>query len=199
MLAIKLHKNPRPYLGYHSYMVPIMNWSVGERFLRNWLPVLNYDNRSGRNNKIHYISLVRIPPDTRLAISPDYAHFHFEYPPFREHGQENQYWCEADGIVSKAEYERQAPEKKNDYWLRPGREWYAKWKDPQPSDYKNGEKRIGMTRIVPEIVLGQTLSERHILWTKDFRLLYHGNKKNTRHTGRKAKHRPSRPRDWEVD
>ena len=171
MLAIKLHKKLTPFLGVGSHLVPIMSWHAGERFVRNWVPILNRRNRHRPNNQVHYITLVRILDSTRLTLNTDWIHKDDNYQPFADLLQNS--YTEPDG------------------WCISGKDWYGRWTDPLPSEYRMENPRIGMMRCVPEIILGEKIPDSCVLWTKDYRLLYHGNKK-ARQDSRKAKHRNAR-------
>ena len=57
---------------------------MGERFLRNWVPMINRQNRWRPNNQIHYITLVRILESTRLTLNPDWARKDDNYEPFAD-------------------------------------------------------------------------------------------------------------------
>ena len=54
MLAIKLHKGPKPWLGKGSFLIPIIDWKSGRVQIRTWL-------RWGKRTR--FLSLVRIPED----------------------------------------------------------------------------------------------------------------------------------------
>ncbi len=178
MLAIKLHKKPTPFLGMGSHLIPIMSWQTGERFVRNWVPMLNRQNRHRPNHLIHYITLVRILDSTHLTLNSDWIHKDDNYQPFADLLQNS--YTESDG------------------WCISGKDWYGRWIDPLPSEYRMDNPRIGMMRCVPEIILGEKLADSCILWTKDYRLLYHGNKK-AREESRKAKHREAWRGRWNDD
>ena len=60
MLAIKLHKKPKPFLGQGSYLVTVPFLEKAHRDVRNWIAMLNHHNRFFPNNKILYVTLVRI-------------------------------------------------------------------------------------------------------------------------------------------
>lgn len=69
MLAIELHKSPPLFWAW------AVIWSqsclgAGERFVRNWVPMLNRQNRHRPNNQIHCITLVRVQDSTRLTLRP---------------------------------------------------------------------------------------------------------------------------------
>ena len=59
MLAVKLHRNPRPRLVTESCLVPIVDWKSGQVQIRTWLKWSRRDR---------YMTLVRIPSDHPVRI-----------------------------------------------------------------------------------------------------------------------------------
>jgi hypothetical protein len=85
MLAVKLHKHKRPYLGKGSYLIPILDWGKNKLFINDWIRILR-TMRSG-NNKINYITLVKIPDDHPVFLAEDWIKKLFwgiEFKPLRE-------------------------------------------------------------------------------------------------------------------
>jgi hypothetical protein len=198
MLAIKLHKKPVPFLGRGSHLIPIMSWPVGERFLRNWVPMLNRQNPWRPNNQIHYITLVRIQDSTRLTLNPDWAHKDDSYEPFADlpqkcYFEEDEWrWVDKDANGFPCRPTKQPRFR----WEMAGKEWFGQWIEPELCQHQDTKEPIGMRRSLPEIILGEKLDDRCILWTKDFRLLYQGNAK-AKGESRKAKHKKRRMANWE--
>lgn len=83
MLAIKLHRTPKPRLGKDSCLVPIVDWRSGQVQIRTWL-------RS--NKRYQYMTLVKIPPGHPVRLCFTYGASNFikrvvwssEYRPLRE-------------------------------------------------------------------------------------------------------------------
>lgn len=72
MLAVKLHRKERPWLGRGSYLVPIFNWDIGYVQVRKWIRVLNNENRNCPNHHIRYMTQVRIPGEHVVALHEDW-------------------------------------------------------------------------------------------------------------------------------
>lgn len=89
MLAVKLHKIRKPYLGNGSYVVPLFNWKSGESLVRLWSRVLNRSNRGMPNDKVRFMTLVRIPDDLPVSLHNDWINKTFEFLPWKEHPREN--------------------------------------------------------------------------------------------------------------
>jgi hypothetical protein len=87
MLAVKLHRTPRPRLVRASCLVPIVDWRSGRVQIQTWLRWAKRDR---------YMTLVRIPADhpVRICISVGNSDFikqvvwPFEFRPLREWPQE---------------------------------------------------------------------------------------------------------------
>jgi len=73
MLAVKLHKEKKPFLGAKSYLIPIINWKKGKTQIKNWVTLLNDHGGKNPNNRINYISLAKIPDDHPEFISCDWS------------------------------------------------------------------------------------------------------------------------------
>ena len=161
MLAVKLHKRKRVFLGRGSYFVPILNWETGRVYVRNWIQILNRSNRSGRNNCIRFISLIKLPGNCRVGLFDDWFNFGLstfhEVPTFREVEQE---------IKSK---------------LYRWREFHSSRISAAGMDYCDPGKDIpSMSWEVPELILGEALPRACVKWTKDIRLLHRGDKRKMR-------------------
>lgn len=74
MLAVKLHKTKRPWLGRGSYLVPVLDWKTGSVQIHNWVRVLDVSRRERRpNTTIRYMTLCRIPSRHPVALFNDWA------------------------------------------------------------------------------------------------------------------------------
>jgi len=84
MLAIKLHKTPRPPLVRAAFLIPIVDWTSGRRQVKNWM--------RWRSDRDRYMTLVRIPEDHPVSIRFSYGESNFikaiawpkEFKPLRE-------------------------------------------------------------------------------------------------------------------
>jgi len=83
MLAVKLHKRKRPGLKKGSYLIPILTWESGKRVVKNWINILDYHNQRRRNNRIRYITLVKIPDNHPVYLASDWDQKYFEPVEFR--------------------------------------------------------------------------------------------------------------------
>ena len=81
MLAVKLHKHKKPWLGKYSHLVPILSWNTGKTYITRWIYVLNHQNRTRPNNRIRYITLVKIPDDHPVILAK-YWYLTDLYAPF---------------------------------------------------------------------------------------------------------------------
>jgi hypothetical protein len=87
MLAVKLHRNPKPWLGKESFLIPIVDWKSGRHHVRTWL---RWEHRD------RYLTLVRIPDDHPVSIRFTYGASNFikavawptEFKPLREWPQD---------------------------------------------------------------------------------------------------------------
>lgn len=65
MLAVKMHKRRRPWLGVGSFVVPVISWATAKRQISYWSYELTRGkgakNPSWTNDQINYLTLVRIP------------------------------------------------------------------------------------------------------------------------------------------
>jgi hypothetical protein len=84
MLAIKLHKTPRPRLVKDAFLIPIVDWKSGRQQVRAWL--------RWRSDRDRYLTLVRVPDDHPVSIRFSYGESNFikaiawptEFLPLRE-------------------------------------------------------------------------------------------------------------------
>jgi len=84
MLAIKLHKKPKPFLAKGSYLIPVLSWEKAHRDVRNWIAMLNHHNRFRPNNKILYVTLVRITDDFPCTLNDDWIEHDENYVPWKQ-------------------------------------------------------------------------------------------------------------------
>lgn len=83
MLAVKLHRSPKPRLNKGAALVPIVDWRSGRVQIRRWLRW---------NNRDRYLTLVRIPEDHPVRLCFTYGASNFikqvvwpmEFKPLRE-------------------------------------------------------------------------------------------------------------------
>lgn len=71
MLAIKLHRTPKPFLGKGSYLIPVTTWQTARSQIRNWLRVLA-NPKDGCRNTRSYITLVKLPDNHPVILDPDW-------------------------------------------------------------------------------------------------------------------------------
>jgi hypothetical protein len=142
MLAVKVHKKPKPWLGRNSSLVPILSWEVGRTQVRNWIRWL-----SGPSGKIDFVTLVRIPDEWPVKFYAQYGNSNTlklvmweDLKPLREVPQE---------------------------FKRALMEWWDAW-----SGWSGQIEPGGLMSDEPQIVLGKGLPNSCIRWTKDIRLLY---------------------------
>ena len=84
MLAVKLHKTPRPRLVSDAFLIPIVDWKSGRHQVRAWL--------RWRGDRDRYMTLVRVPDDHPVSIRFSYGRSNFikavawprEFRPLRE-------------------------------------------------------------------------------------------------------------------
>ena len=146
MLAIKLHRGPRPGLARGDWLIPIADWKSGRVQVRMELR---------HTRRYRFITLVDIPNDWPVSFLVRYGdsnfikgvYCFFEDKPLREYDREIK---------------------------RAIREWWdarkSVWTD-------SGVEPGGLMCDEPAIKLGRKLPDKHIKWTKDVRLLYHGDEK----------------------
>ena len=92
MLALKFHKKPKPYLGKGSYLVPVFHWQRGETLFRNWRYVLSRFNRGMPNDKVHYVTLVRLPDRLPVSLNFDWTDRDPNCVPWGEKPQDDFLW-----------------------------------------------------------------------------------------------------------
>ncbi len=151
MLAVMLHKAKKPPLRKGATLVPVVNWRAGSVQVRRILKMDNY-----LKNRVHYLTLVRIPKDFRVR-------FLFTYGPSNFIKQVC-WFSEFQALSAWPAEVKQALQE----W------WDAKWSGPF-------EGPGGLMADEPRLELGATLPASCIRWTKDIRLLY---RTDTRDHGR---------------
>ena len=169
MIAVKLHKKRKPWLGRGSYLIPIFNWTYGKTYIRNWLRTL--EESKGRRKEYKYITLVKIPDKTFLYIHDDWCSYlkylwelykYGSLPAVQISGGSD---MKVD-IVNR-EFDLNEFWKVNKEAWKPLKEHQKKYKD-WFSGISGGTWEI----THPEIILGENLPDSCIKWTKDLRLLY---------------------------
>jgi hypothetical protein len=149
MLAVKLHKTPKPWLGKKSHLVPIVSWEAGKLQLRRWIWMLTgTSGRKRSNNKINYLTLVRIPDDHPVEIYAQYGNSNFIKQVLLQHEMSF----------------REIPQE----FKQALKEWWDAWLPPWQEKSEPG----GLMSDEPQIVLARRLPDECILWTKNIRLLY---------------------------
>ncbi|MGA2066629.1 MAG: hypothetical protein ABSG86_16755 [Thermoguttaceae bacterium] len=175
MLAVKLHKKALPWLGSGSHLVPIVRWDAGKLQLRRWHYLLTASRTTPwPNNRVHHLTLVRIPDDLPVRFVFDYgARTNLKMGIFRsQEFRALRDWPQ--------EVKRALQEWWDAYYARPQRRMIGSWEVVVPGGSEPG----GLMSRQPELVLGKKLPDSCIKWTKDIRLLY----------GRQAKQRRSEKR-----
>jgi hypothetical protein len=145
MLAVKLHRTRRPWLGRGSHLVPILKWSTGRVRVRNWIRTLESGWRGGPNHTIGYLTLVRIPEQHPVALEQDWIDKYFQ-----EHRGLLGPGDERGHVVLPALRDIPASVKQE----------LLEWSDGGPR------------HPLPEFILGAPLPASQILWTKSRWLLY---------------------------
>jgi len=151
LLAVKLHRQKKPWLGRGSYLIPIASWETGRIQIRNWIKILNQSGKraaSRFSKPVKFITLVKIPDSHPIALYSDWIEsklrrkyqMGFEFKPLHEESSE---------LKKKL------------------REWSDFDLDLPGPDLES-----------PELILGETLPQSCIKWTKDIHLLYQKNKKS---------------------
>ena len=87
MLAVKLHREKKPWLGKGSYLIPIVSWGTGRGQILNWINILN---REKKYKPVRFITLVKIPDSHPVALYCHWIesrlrrelHIDFEFKPF---------------------------------------------------------------------------------------------------------------------
>lgn len=160
MLAVKLHRKKRPWLGRGSHLVPVLRWDYARIRIKNWIRTLE-SSRWVDNHTIRYVTLVRIPDDHPVGLQCD--------------------WIEkAFGFFSGESVQRDSQGR----WMFPTlrevpqeyKEELLRWSDPEWTKYISG--RVGGPFWThPEVILGAPLPASRILWTKSRLLLYRGDQR----------------------
>ena len=152
MLAVKLHKGKKPWLGKGSHLIPIVSWELDKIRIKSWLHILNEDVKKGWMPKtkaryrypIRYITLVKIPDEHPVCLFLSWLERQFL------------------GMEIKFTPLRDIPEERKKALMERDKEGPSHWQ--------------------PEMILGAPLPESCIVWTKDIRLLFEGDKRR-KHNG----------------
>ena len=150
MLAVKLHRQKKPWLGKGSYLIPIISWETGKVQILRWINLLNRQNRTRPNYLIRFITLVKIPDDHPVVLYEDWVESRLR-----------RQW--RVGFEFKHLREESSELKKH----------LKDWSDRDPD-------LPGPDLETPELILGKTLPLSCIKWTKDMRLLYRGDKRKVK-------------------
>jgi|GEM_PF-1390935 len=149
MLAVKLHKRKKPYLGKGSFLIPIRTWRSGRTQVRTWLWLLNRFNKGSPNDCIRYITLVKIPDDHPVFLGLDWT-ARFGGPKFVKLKEVP---AEIKQLLDVA-----GPDDKPPIVLQ---------------SYIRDQVSVGAPLApFPELILGRRLPASCIKWTKDIRLFY---------------------------
>jgi len=155
MLAVKLHKDRRPWLGKGCHLIPIVSWPAARVHIHEWMRVLPTNRRTVYpNTRTNYITLVKIPDDLPVC-------FRFCY------GNSN--WLKA--ICWSNEF-------------KPLKDWPQDVKKAI-GDWFDGSENWGPGGAAAdevEVILGAQLPSSCVKWTKDVRLLYGRKRRDGRPT-----------------
>ncbi len=171
MLAVKLHKKPKPWLGTGSHLVPIVNWKIGKVQIRNWIAELTQNRLTPwPNNSIRYLTLVQVPDDhlVRRHYLRSYIKLKSPNGEFMLVNSSWDSWPGDNSYLPLHEIEMS---------------WIGSWRDAIRSYHHSGirsSRKIkgllpdgGGPRVgYPELILGSTLPPKFIKWTKDIDVLY---------------------------
>lgn len=151
MLAVKLHKKRKPWLGRGSFLIPIASWKSGKIHIRNWVKMLNKHNSKRSNNCIRYITLVKIPDNHPVEIYEDWF-FH--------------------GVWFLNNKHRTCPPLKDENTKV--KQALMEWVPCGFGHHTGRPRETGCAPAydLPELVLDKKLPSSCIKWTKDIRLLY---------------------------
>lgn len=144
MLAVKLHKNPRPALAKREWLIPIIDWKSGRIQVRAGL--------KNMGKRYRYITLLNIPDDWPVSFLIRYGDSNF-----------------IKGFslpMPLAPLKDWPPEIK-----RAIRDW---WDARSSVWTETGVEPGGLMCDEPRVILGKKLPAKHIKWTKDIRLFLHG-------------------------
>ncbi len=67
MLAIKLHKEEKPWLGKNTCLIPVFSWEWAEGAVAHWAEGIQNIHPS-QKGKVNYVSLVEIGPDHLVSV-----------------------------------------------------------------------------------------------------------------------------------
>jgi hypothetical protein len=124
MLAVKLHRNPRPRLVRESCLVPIVDWQSGRVQVRTWLKW----SRGAR-----YLTLVRIPAGHPVRLCLSYGNSNL----IKQVVWGREFWPLRDW---PPEYLRAVAE----WWDAPG------WMGDEPGGLMVDEPRLFLGRKLPD-------------------------------------------------
>lgn len=158
MLAVKLHRKKRPWLGRGSHLVPVLRWDHARIRIKDWIRTLE-SSRRAKNHTIRYITLVRIPDDHPVGLQYDWIEKALGYVS----GEPVQLDSKGRWIFPTL---RDMP---NEY-----KKGLLRWSDPGRAQ----TGRVGGPYWThPEVILGAPLPASQVLWTKSRLLLYRGDKR----------------------
>lgn len=80
MLAIKLHRTKKPWLGKGAYLLPIGNWAVGRTHIFRWRHMMDHYASRWPCHNPRYISLVKIPDNHPVSFHRDWGWGEPNYP-----------------------------------------------------------------------------------------------------------------------
>lgn len=154
MLAVKLHRQKKPWLGKGSYLIPIASWETGKVQIFNWIRILNTSGKRASSSKfrppIKFITLIKIPDDHPIALYHD--------------------WIESKlRRKDRKEFEFKFLREQSSELKKELKEWSDRDPDLPGPDIE-----------APELILGQALPSSCIKWTKDIHLLYRGDKRKSK-------------------
>lgn len=146
MLAIKLHESRRPFLGVGSHLMPFIGTAQGRDVLHCWANVLiNYDRMVKRNCNV---SLVKIPDDVFVVLSPDY------------------FASRLNGLHPKAPEFRQTLQA----MAKPLSAWSKNYLNEMVHVPEFPDVPMNFRHSLAELLLAEPLSCTVVKWTKRFRL-----------------------------
>jgi hypothetical protein len=149
MLAVKLHRSPRPALAKGDWLIPILDWRSGRIQVRKTLQYMR---------RYRFITLADIPDDWPVRFLVRYG----------------------DSDYIKAVYLSHEFKPLRDYDLRIKQAIVERW-DARKSGWSHtGVEPGGLMCNEPSIELGRKLPAKQVKWTKDLRLLYHGDERRKR-------------------
>ncbi|WP_027185504.1 hypothetical protein [Desulfovibrio inopinatus] len=67
MLAIKLHKDAKPWLGKNTCLIPVFSWEWAEEAVAHWAEGIQGIHPS-QKGKVNYVTLVEVGPDHPVSV-----------------------------------------------------------------------------------------------------------------------------------